>query len=52
MSHMLAVQATMILKKCWFYDLEILELCGQLNIEKYKENLSTRIETENKSTPK
>ena len=57
-------QARIILKKGWFSDLEIPEICGYVNSEEYeqepptwietlnseKQKPSTRIETQNQST--
>ena len=47
-SQRLAEQAKLILKKCWFSDLEILEICEQVSREENdQEKPPTRIESQN-----
>ena len=46
-SQILADQARMILKKSWFSDLEILEICKRVSSEKYEQDSTRCIETLN-----
>ena len=51
-SQRLADQSEMILKKGWYFYLEILEICGWINNKKYELDLPARIETLKAENPK